>query len=80
MKRVKIDFEEFIELAKKEIAEQNEQDNHCIIMYKLSGRFNEFKYVHKVYKNIDEYAIKGEKDADEIDEMYGVNVQVWYFD
>jgi hypothetical protein len=72
--------EQFIADCKRDIEENSEQDNHCIILYKCRGFFNERKSVYKVYKNLDEYIKKGWNDIESIDLSYGVSPQLWFFD
>lgn len=80
MDDIKKYVEDFVAEAMKDIVENKTEEQHCVILYKCRGFNNEVKYVHKVYKSIGEFAIKGEKDINEIDESRGVNVQLWFFD
>jgi hypothetical protein len=73
-------LKEYIVLAREEIKNAGEESNHCMILYKTRGQFNEILIVHAVYKNIDEFELKAKKDMSEIDSKYGINAQVWYYD
>ncbi len=80
MKDMKEMNDKFIQDCRESIKKENQEDNHCIILYKCKGMWNERKHVHKVYKNIDEYASKSMKDLQEIDFDFGISPQLWFFD
>jgi len=71
---------EYIEESRIDISNRGEEDNHCMILYKTKGQFNERKSVHAIYKNIDVFEKKVNKDIDEIDPDFGISVQLWFFD
>ena len=73
-------IEEFCHDAEKDIKNEKQERNYCIILYKCRGFHNETKYVHKVYKSLANFKKKGEKDMKEIDPSRGINVQLWFFD
>lgn len=70
----------FVKDCRKDISENKMENDHCIILYKAKGVFNEQKFVHKVYKNIDEFESRGLDDMYKIDFSFGIVPQLWYYD
>lgn len=67
----------FIEEAKSEIEKANAQDNYCIIVYSTKMTINLVRFV---YKSLDDFERRVIGDINTIDEIFGINFQVWYFD
>ena len=67
----------FIEETKKYIIENNLGDNYCVIVYtSISGNLN----VKLIYKTIEDFETKVEKDISGVDGMFGIDFQLWIFD
>jgi len=68
---------EFLKDVEKHIAEENVGDNYCILVYvsKWSQRS-----VKLIYKTVEDFKNKVEKDIQNVDKMWGIDFQFWVFD
>ena len=67
----------FISDCKKQIRDNKQEDNYCIILYKTREYS---KNVHKIYKNLDDYEKCGLDDINNLEPRFGVTLQLWFFD
>lgn len=72
--------DEFVAECRNDIKENKMETDHCIILYKCKGFHNETKYVHKVYKTVDEFANRGLDDMNDLDFEWGIVPKLWFFD
>jgi hypothetical protein len=73
-------LDEFISDCRKDIKEHGKENDHCIVFHKTKGFHNERMYVHKIYKNIDEFEKRGLTDMNELEVSWGVTPQLWFYD
>ncbi len=62
------------------LKENNQEENHCVILYVFDNYESGFKVVNKIYKNVDDFELKVHDHIKEIDPMLGIDFQLWIFD
>jgi len=68
---------EFSEDIEKYITESNVGNNYCILVYASKWSM---KSVKLIYKTVEDFKNKVEKDIQNIDSTYGIDFQFWTFD
>lgn len=71
------DIHKFIKDTNECIDKDNVADNYCIIVYTINRGCND---VRLIYKTINDFENKVEKDLEDVDEMFGILFELWAFD
>lgn len=66
----------FIDILKKDIS--GHEDNYCIVVF--ARDFYTSKFVAFIYKSLDDFKEKVEKDVESMDVRYSIDFQTWIFD
>lgn len=75
------DLREVIEDFKTGIAEEGlNAEDYCLVLYTTSGQFGSVRRLHRVYKTMEDFEAKVEKDAEGVDDMFGIATEIWIYD
>jgi len=62
------------------VRDKLKEDQVCIIAYKTASHVRGHREVYRVYKTVEDFKNRFVDDANKLDRIFGIQLQVWIYD